>query len=317
MWWAPAADPIRGLPASGILDRCSASNTCPKIVEHFGAAEVWGQKLTPEWVGTSGDKDLPLPPNVRRYYTPSTQHGGGRGGFSTTLAAAPVCPSTNYGTGTFAANPVPATETVNAIRFHFRNWVMRDTPPPASRWPMLADHTLVESTKEAMGFPTIPGLPPTAPTGLVNPLLDYDWGPHFNYVDATGVRTVFPPRIKKVIVPKVPRVDADGNELGGVPVVLRDAPLGTYLGWNITAAGFFKGGLCNYAGGMIPFANTKAERMASSDPRLSLEERYHTHDGYVEVVKAAAAKAVASGFLLQPDADRLIAQAAASEVLRP
>ena len=33
----------------------------------------------------------------------------------------------------------------------------------------------------------------------------------------------------------VPAVDADGNELGGVPTVLRDAPLGTYLGWNITA----------------------------------------------------------------------------------
>ncbi len=36
---------------------------------------------------------------------------------------------------------------------------------------------------------------------------------------------------------KVPRVDRDGNEFGGVPTVLRDAPLGTYLGWNITAAG--------------------------------------------------------------------------------
>jgi hypothetical protein len=38
----------------------------------------------------------------------------------------------------------------------------------------------------------------------------------------------------------VPRVDADGNELGGVPVVLRDAPLGSYFGWNITAANFHK-----------------------------------------------------------------------------
>ena len=71
-----------------------------------------------------------------------------------------------------------------------------------------------------------------------------------------------PPAIKHVITMKVPRVDADGNELGGVPVVLREAPLGTYLGWNITAAGFFKGRPCNYAGGMIPFARTKAERMA-------------------------------------------------------
>lgn len=32
---------------------------------------------------------------------------------------------------------------------------------------------------------------------------------------------------------KVPRVNADGKEVGGVPVVLHDAPLGAYLGWNI------------------------------------------------------------------------------------
>ena len=66
----------------------------------------------------------------------------------------------------------------------------------------------------------------------------------------------------------VPRVDADGNELGGVPTVLRDAPLGTYLGWNITApAGFHAGQVCNYVGGMVPFAKTEAERLAAGDPR--------------------------------------------------
>lgn len=116
---------------------------------------------------------------------------------------------------------------------------------------------------------------------------------------------------------KVPGVDVDGNELGGVPVVLREAPLGTYLGWNVVAEGFNKGKLCNYAGGMIPFATTKAEREATRDPRLSLEERYKTHDGYVSAVRAAAAKAVAAGFLLQADADALAAQAAASNVLAP
>jgi hypothetical protein len=115
---------------------------------------------------------------------------------------------------------------------------------------------------------------------------------------------------------KAPRVDADGNELGGVPVVLREAPLGTYLGWNIVAAGFHKGRLCNYAAGMIPFATTRAERMANGDPRLSLEERYRTHEGYVDAVRAAAAKAVAERFLLQEDAEALIAEASASNVLR-
>ena len=316
-WWAAHPDPVRGLPAAGILDRCQASDTCPKIVEHSGAAEAWGLNLTPGWVGTTADTDLPLPANVRRYYIPSSRHGGGRGGFSTQLATAPGCPGPAFGRGIFANNPVPHTETVNAIRYHFRNWVMKDIPPPPSRFPTLADQTLVDPTREAMGFPSIPGVPATAPTGLINPLFDYDWGPQFNSVDGSGIPTIVPPRIKQVVRMKVPRVDTDGNELGGVPVVLRDAPLGTYLGWNVVEAGFHAGKLCNYAGGMIPFARTKAERDADGDPRLSLEERYGTHEGYVTAVSAAAARAVAEGFLLQGDADALIAEAADGDVLGP
>ena len=34
-----------------------------------------------------------------------------------------------------------------------------------------------------------------------------------------------PPPIRAVVDMLVPRVDADGNELGGVPTVQRDAPL--------------------------------------------------------------------------------------------
>jgi len=350
-WWARYQDRVRGLPKRGILDRCRGTHTCPKVIEHFGAAEIWALKLGPEWVGTDAKKDIPLPKNVRRYYIPSTPHGGGGGGFSNPTTAS-SCPSVGYGTGIFVDNPVPHTQTVTALRLHFRNWVMNGTLPPASRWPTLKplkeqrdeqddddddddddrkgrdrddDHKghaksrplLVTPTKEAMGFPTIPGVPATAPTGLISPVLDYDFGPDFDYSDASGVQTVIPPRIKQVIKMLVPRVDADGNELGGVPVVLRDAPLGTYLGWNITAAGFHKGKICNYQGSMIPFAKTRAERLASGDPRLSLEERYGDHTGYVNAVRAAAAIAVAQGFLLQADADALISAAQASSVLNP
>jgi hypothetical protein len=314
-WWSPWPDPVRGLPALSILDRCNQTRTCPKIIEHFGAAEVWGLKLTPEWVGTAADKDIPLPDNVRRYYIGSTQHGGGRGGFSTIPAAAPMCPGTGWGQGVLAANPMPQTQTVNAIRVHFRDWVMKNIAPPPSVYPKLADGTLVDDTKQAMGFPSIPGVPDNAPTGMVNPVLDYDFGPGFNAADGSGVETKLPPVIKHVITMKVPRVDADGNELGGVPVVLREAPLGTYLGWNITAAGFFKDRPCNYAGGMIPFARTKTERQAKGDSRLSLEERYTDHAGYIAAVRKAADHALAQGFLLKPDADALVAAAQASNVL--
>ena len=337
-WWQQFPDTVRGLPPAGILDRCEATKTCPKVIEHFGSAEVWALKLTPEWVGTDGKNDIPIPKNVRRYYIASSTHGGSNTAnmfdASLTPAAAPNCPGNNYGNGILPANPVPHAQTVNALRVHFRNWVMNGTLPPDSVYPTLngkkADvgktrgkniPDLVESNKEAMGFPTIPfpGLRPTTPEpGFINPVLDYDWGPLFNYTDASGVPTNAPPPIKQVINMLVPRVDADGNEIGGLPVVLTDAPLGTYVGWNVTADGarpFHKGQLCDYVGGMIPFAKTRAERLASGDPRLSLEERYGTHAGYVQAVKKAAARAVAAGFLLQVDANELIALAEASKVL--
>jgi hypothetical protein len=325
-WWLPQADPVRGGASVGLLDRCTASRTCPRIIEHFGSAEVWALKLTPEWIGTDAKADLPLPANVRRYYIASSSHGGGAGGFDTSLpgaglpAAGPNCPGNNYGSALLPANPVPHLETVNALRMHFRNWVMRGIEPPASQWPRLANGTLVPAHKTAIGFPTLPQLRPTVPeVDFIMPVLDYDWGPGFNAADGSGVAGNAPPPIRQVLPMYAPKVDADGNELGGVPVALLDAPLGTYLGWNITAGGarpFHQGQICNYVGGMVPFARTAAERKASGDPRLSLEERYASHDGYVAAVRKATERAVRAGFLLEPDADRLVRQAEASKVLR-
>jgi hypothetical protein len=325
-WWLPHPDPVRGGATAGILDRCTRSKTCPKVIEHFGSAEVWALKLTPEWVGTDGKSDLPLPDDVRRYYIASTTHGGGAGGFDSSLPgvglpkAGPSCPGNNFGNAVLPANPVPHTQTVNALRVHFRDWVMKGTPPPPSRYPTLADATLARADKASLQFPTLPGLRTSVPeSDFIMPVLDYDWGPQFNAQDGSGIASIAPPRIKRVLPMWAPKVDADGNERGGVPVVLLDAPLGTYLGWNITAAGampFHQGQICNYVGGMIPFSRTAAERRANNDPRLSLEERYGSHDGYVERVRAAAARAVEQKFLLPGDAQALIDAAQASAVLR-
>jgi Alpha/beta hydrolase domain len=325
-WWLPNADPVRGGPVAGILDRCTATGTCPKVIEHFGSAEVWALKLTPEWVGTDARSDLPLPDNVRRYYIASTNHNGGAGGFDTSLPGVglpktgAVCPGNNFGTGVLPANPVPHTQTVNALRVHFRNWVMNGTPPPSSRYPTLATGQLAEANKAALGFPTLPGLRASAPeSDFIMPVFDYDWGPQFNFADGSGVPTNAVPRIRNIVKMLAPKVDADGNEVGGVPVVLLDAPLGTYLGWNVTAGGekpFHKDQICNYVGGMVPFARTPDERKTNNDPRLSLQERYGSHNGYVAAVTKAAARAVAEGFLLPVDATALINAADASAVLR-
>jgi hypothetical protein len=74
-WWVDWPDPLRGQGPAGILDRCIASNTCPKVVESFGSTEFWYLKIGTSLAGVLGDADIPLTRSIRRYYIPSTTHG--------------------------------------------------------------------------------------------------------------------------------------------------------------------------------------------------------------------------------------------------
>jgi hypothetical protein len=307
LWWSDYADEARHHPAGALLDRCNASGTCPKIFETFGSSEFWVLRASPDLVGTKADRDIPLPPNVRRYYFPGVTHGGGRGGFS---AKSPNLPATCE----LPENPNPSSDTMRALMVALVEWVTKGTTPPPSQYPRLDRGELAAPTQAALHSPIIPGVP--LPDGILNPLYDYDFGPRFNVADLSGSIAVQPPVIKQILPSLVPKVDADGNETTGVASVLHQAPLGTYLGWNVTAEGFFKGSECGLSGGYVPFAKTKAERLASGDPRASLEERYGTHERYVTTVRTAAARMVRDRFLLQEDADRLIAQAEGSDVLK-
>lgn len=302
LWWTRYADTVRNRPEAGLLDRCAATRTCPRIFETFGSTEFNARLMTVALTGTDGKADLPLPPNVHRYFFPGTTHNGDpEGGFSAAAQAAPGC--------VLARNPNPETETVNALQAALVEWVLHGTEPPPSAFPRLADGNLVPNTEDAMGFPSIPGTP--SPTGMAVGLADYDFGPGLRLNDFSGVIARQPPAIRQIIPARMPKVGPDGNETSGVPSVLHQAPLGTYTGWNVVAAGFFKGQPCGggLVGGFIPFARTKAERTASGDPRPSLEERYGTGDGYLCTVRAAAARSTKAGFLRPADARRLLDEA--------
>jgi hypothetical protein len=91
-------------------------------------------------------------------------------------------------------------------------------------------------------------------------------------------------------------------------------PLGTYMGWNVRKAGFSEGDSCDLTGGFIPFFETKAQRVAAGDPRPSLQERYPTHQDYVNKVTAAANALVHARFYLPEDAAGIIAAAQAAAV---
>jgi hypothetical protein len=303
--WGDSSDSIRGHKTAGILDRCRASKTCPKIFETLGSTELWNMKDTPDLVGTAKNKDIPLPENVRRYYFPGVPHFGGNGNFSVNTKPAPMFGG--GGTCVLPTNPNPESETQRALILRLIDWVMKGTAPPASVYPTLANHELTTPQEVAAAFPKIPGV--QSPADLAMPIFDYELGPKFDYTDESGIVATEPPGVKRVISPMVAKVNADGNETAGIPSVQIQVPLGTYVGWNFLATGYSKGGPCGITGAFVPFARTKAERMASGDSRPSLEERYASPDAYVAAVKAVADKEVARGFLLPDDATRLIQQA--------
>lgn len=311
LWWGSYADAARGRKSASMLDRCTATKSCPRIFETFGAAEFWGLRMSPNLVGTAADVDIALPANVRRYYFPGTTHGGGRGGFTTQVVPSPT---SGAGVCELPTNNNSQAESMRALLVSLTDWVARDTLPPPSQYPRLAQHQLVMPNPRAMGFPSIPGAP--LPGNHLNPYFDYDLGNEFKYEDMSGVIASQPPAIKRTFPLLVPKTDADGNETSGIPSALHQAPLATYLGWNVVESGFFKGRACGFTGGLIPFAKTKAQRVASGDPRLSLEERYRDHTGYVAAVRAAVGRLLRDHFLLPEDAERLVRQAEESDVLR-
>jgi hypothetical protein len=107
---------------------------------------------------------------------------------------------------------------------------------------------------------------------------------------------------------RLSQVDRDGNDLGGIRLPYLQVPLGTFTGWGLLKQelGGATPDICQQLGQFIPFANTKAERLAASDPRLSIEERYSNQSRYVRAVKEAAGSLVRQRFLLVEDHDRMV-----------
>jgi hypothetical protein len=105
---------------------------------------------------------------------------------------------------------------------------------------------------------------------------------------------------------QVPKLDADGNALGGVRLPDLVAPLGTHGGQNVPET------RCSLMGSYIPFAKDANQRAANNDLRLSVAERYKNRDDYVNRIRGAALSLLESGFLLQDDAAVIVQAAAAT-----
>ena len=301
MSWVDSLDPLTGENHS-ILDRCLASHTCPKIFQTVSGTEYWQSAMSNDTTDFSARRDLLIPPNVRIFYLSSTQHGGA------SVTATPETDTRSY--CQYLLNINPYIYNTRALISDLTAWVVNGTPPPSSRYPTVGDGTLAPADR--IGFPKIPGVNFSA---LYNTRLFLFRGQQFDFVDMSGILTEPPIEVALYNV-LVPRADRDGLDVAGVRSVAVSAPIGTNVPWNYRAAGFGEGDLCDLSGSFFAFAKTKADRMASGDPRLSLQERYGDHQGYVDAVTGAADELVADRLLLPADAEGIIAAAQASNVLQ-
>lgn len=285
----PFADSAQADPISdsreGLLEnpRHPATST-PKIfytntsVEYLGGGRVAALLHT----DPTGTRDVPLPLNVRAYTFAGTQHGAAR------------FPPARPAHAQQLPNPNDFWWPMRALLPALHAWVTTDTPPPPSVYPTFGDATLVPSS--ALAFPALPGVadprPLTGGPRAANALLARD-----------GAGTPLPLL--------VPQVDADGNERAGLRLPEIAVPLATYTGWNFRApAAGSPDELVMLLGSWVPFAPTRAARLATKDPRPSLEERYSSRADYLAQIERSAQSLVAQRLLLPNDVSVLVKQAA-------
>jgi hypothetical protein len=273
--YATTTDPFSGR-RDGLLERCTKTRTCPKIVQVDSEFEWWSSKASLLITDPKTGKPLKLPANVRLYMSAGTPHIAQPEGV---MSKNPQC--------MMPVNPVHQGPVLRAMLSNLDLWVDRNMAPPPSRTPNLGDGSLVE-----VGTPqpkqSIPGVPYTG-MHVVAPAEDL------------GAQ---PPKLLGQYKLYLPKLNEDGMIVGGIHLPVIDVPKATYTGWNPHVEGDGPTTLCPLIGGAVPFAETREERMKNGDPRPSVQERYATQSDYVARVDKVAKALVKQRYLLPEDAER-------------
>jgi hypothetical protein len=273
-----------------ILARARKDGVVPKIFYSNGAYEYWGRAASLIHTSLDGKKDAAPAPETRVYFIAGAQHGAN---------AQPVKTVTQN-----RANPTDYRFAMRALLIDMNAWVTNGTAPPDSKIPRVGKDELV--APGALNFPKVPGIALPKEPYLAWHL---DFGPDFR---SKGIVAYDPPKVGASFPVLVPQVNSDGNETAGIRLPEQMVPLATYTGWNLRDPKIGAPDVIyNMVGSFIPFSRTKAEREATGDPRLSIEERYKDKEEYLRKVKQVAQELTGSRFLLKEDVEKVGAKAAA------
>jgi hypothetical protein len=277
---------------AGLLDAPIASHTAPKVFFTNTSYEYWGRAASLIHTSPDGRADAKIPDNVRVYFLAGLQH------FSGPFPPQKNTPGNLDNTAQQAHDPNPIRWFWRAFITDMDEWVRNGKQPPQSTYPKIRDGELVSFSQT--NFPHIPGVNPPKDVSTAYPL---NFGPQWKQ----GVIFNEPPIVGNAFTALIPKVDADGNDLGGVRLPELQVPLATYTGWNLRdpKIGAPERRL-SFLGSYIPFPKTAEQRRQSGDPRRSIEECYTSREKYIEMYTDAAKRLIKQRFLLADDLPALI-----------
>ena len=179
------------------------------------------------------------------------------------------------------------------------DWVSVGETPPPSRYPRIADGTLVASHADDRvnrdAWNRMSGV--NHPASMYQPL-------HTSYGsrwDSERIIDQHPEYSDHYYQSMVPMVNTDNNDLPGSTILtpLTSVPLGTFVSWNLRAPETgAERSLARLSGGYIPFPANTAVAVQSRDPRNSIAGLYPSYDEYLDEFEAATDALISEGFLL-------------------
>ncbi len=266
-------DPVTGERGDGFA-RARESGFLPKVFFINTTTDYWTRAASLLHTDVMGTMDSEIDPAARIYFIAGRTHIESRTGI-----------------------------IGRALLVAMDRWVSQGVDPPASVVPRIADGTLVSLDAYLEAFPLLPDL--HLPPSFYRPYR-LDLGPRWH---SHGIAGHTPPKVGPQFVALVPQVGPDGNELAGIKLPEIAAPLATYTGWQMRSPSY-SNTLRRNRGSVFPLPRTRDDRVATGNPRVSIEERYPTQADYMLEVARSLLDLNRRHLLLDEDLAMLLDEAA-------
>jgi hypothetical protein len=269
----------------GILRSAMESNTVPRIMHIQTSNEYWIRGGSLPHTDPLGTADADLPDHVRFYSIGGSQHGSGNGRPRAATS------------GQLPPNPNMWAPFSASLQVAMHEWLAQGREPPASRYPTIAEGTLVPSHLPSgeinpRAWNPLPGVNhPKDMYRVAYAQYGEDWPEH-------RVISHHPQSSESLYGVLVPAVDSNNNDFPQSTLLppLTEVPLATFTPWNLrNPATGAETELARLAGGYIPFAQSGAR---STDARSTVDELYSSFDDYLSKYEAATDRLIEQRYLL-------------------